>query len=223
MFVHNLFCQIYRQLFTLLSFLHAQCDTQTKGSSSIFLVHCIICAYRHLAVMQSWFIYNQLFLFLLLPLSHIHPYIDYRLYNYLMLHPIPSPKVPNGAVFSPSRLNPKISKRPTHPYSILTQRLSQLSPFELVCKCGLLYCSNLLFVTGVSNYKFQYHMLKKAIMSYNFDKVPIILLLCDILSSLTFVLRFFVCGSCSASKNNKHVNAKTFTIGKIFWEKCCIF
>ncbi len=48
MFFHNLFCQIYRQLFTLLSFLHAQCDTQTKGSSSIFLVHCIICAYRHL-------------------------------------------------------------------------------------------------------------------------------------------------------------------------------
>ncbi len=33
---------------------------------------------------------------------------------------------------------------------------------------------------------------------------------------------FFLC-CCSGNKNNKHVNTKTFAIGTIFWEKCCIF
>ncbi len=31
----------------------------------------------------------------------------------------------------------------------------------------------------------------------------------------------FLC-CCSANKNNKYMNAKTFAIGTIFWEKCCI-
>ncbi len=33
---------------------------------------------------------------------------------------------------------------------------------------------------------------------------------------------FFLC-CCSANKNNKHVNTKTFAIGTNFWENCCIF
>ncbi len=37
-----------------------------------------------------------------------------------------------------------------------------------------------------------------------------------------FFFSVFLC-CCSANKNNKHVNTKTFAIGTIFWEKCCIF
>ncbi len=100
MFFHNLFSQIYRQLFTLLSFLHAQCDTNHRFFFHFFGELHSLCISPPLLLCSHDLFIISCFLFLLLPLSHIHPYIDYRLYNYLMLHPIPSPKVPNGAVFS---------------------------------------------------------------------------------------------------------------------------
>ncbi len=92
----------------------------------------------------------------------------------------------------------------------------------------LLYCPRLLLATGVSKYKLQeHHMLGKQLFltistrCQSFCPVHF-WVLCEILSSVTSLLCLFLC-VCCCSANNKHVKTKTFAIGIIFWEKCCIF
>ncbi len=71
-------------------------DVIASSSYSVFLARWTLCTYRHLLLLLcSHVLFIISFsLFLLLPLSHISTHIF--LYNYLMLHPIPSPKVPPG-------------------------------------------------------------------------------------------------------------------------------
>ncbi len=96
-----------------------------------------------------------------------------------------------------------------------TQRLSTFLLFNWL-QVWLLYCPHLLLATGVSK-----SHAWKAIISYNFDKVPIILS-SPILSYMWNFIKFdfsslFLC-FCSANKNNKHANTKTFAIGTLFWD-----
>ncbi len=106
-----------------------------------------------------------------------------------------------------------------------TQRLSQLFSILTGCMCDY-YIAHTCYLPQVclntdyrsitclkSNYSFNYYIKVPVILSRPFFGFVWKFIKFDF-SSL-----YFLC-CCSANKNIKHVNTKTFAIGRIIWENC---